>query len=85
MPTYYSETLVAAVNKLLATPAKEQSIITSWKKILQLLFEANVMKQEKQLIASIEVPPTDEVEQLANADDTQESSRYWMAFRLSGS
>ena len=50
MPTYYSETLVDAVNKLLATPAKEQSIITSWKKILQLLFEANVMKQEKQLI-----------------------------------
>ena len=50
MPTYYSETLVDAVNKLLATPAKEQSIITSWKKILQLLFEANVMKPEKQLI-----------------------------------
>ena len=50
MPTYYSKTLVDDVNELLTTPADKQSIITSWKKILQLLFEGNVMKPEKQLI-----------------------------------
>lgn len=50
MPTYYSKTLVDNVDELLTTPADKQSIITSWKKILQLLFEGNVVKPEKQLI-----------------------------------
>ena len=50
MPTYYSKTLVDSVNELLATPADKQSIITSWKKILQLLVDAKVMKEEKQLM-----------------------------------
>ena len=50
MPKHYDETLVDAVNELLTTPAEKQSIITSWKKTLQLFVDAKVMKAEKKLM-----------------------------------
>ena len=52
MPTYFSQGVVDEINELLMTPPSKQSIITTWKTIMQRFRDEGVVKKEKNILHS---------------------------------
>ena len=50
MPTYYDQILVDEIDGLLQTPPAMQSVITTWKSIMQRFREEKIVSKEKTVL-----------------------------------